>query len=281
MGNRSYEIETIIPYIPSLIYVSYSKYENDWKSIMHTHSATELLFITQGNGWLKTVNGEFPLITNSFVFIPPNMEHTEQSSETDPLEYYVLGISNITLLDEDYQRVSPVLEMGSSTEEIKEIFLSIYREIQNKRNSFELMAISHLLRLSTILSRRKKIKLEYATLHNLRYDLAPAKSFIDFNYAEQITLDEIVEQTNMSKYHFVREFSKAMGMTPMKYLAIRRIEETKKLLSSTSMSISEISQSVGFSSPSYFAQKFKSTMGMSPMEFKNTPKKTIITEYNI
>ena len=54
----------------------------------------------------------------------------------------------------------------------------------------------------------------------------------------------------------------------MEYLLEKRITESKKLLAGTEHSISDIADSVGFSSGSYFSQRFRLITGMTPLKFR-------------
>ena len=73
----------------------------------------------------------------------------------------------------------------------------------------------------------------------------------------------------MNKYYMAHEFKKYMGISPINYLIERRIKECKSLLRTTSLSIAEISETVGFSSQSYFSQMFKKNTNMTPKQFRD------------
>lgn len=258
--------------MPELMYVSYSKYERDWASVMHSHSTAEIIYVTGGNGTLKMRSGNFSLSDGDFVMIPPHIMHTETSSSETPLEYYVLGVANITVMMREEKSFSPILDLGSSRDEAKGYITQIYREMQEKREGYQMMMKSLLLHLTVMMMRRKKLELGFEESLNLKTDLANVKSYIDSHYANAITLDELAEIAIMSKFHLVREFTKALGTSPIEYLLERRIGEARILLSSTSMSISDIASSIGFSSASYFSQRFKLVTGTTPIEFRNSTR---------
>lgn len=66
------------------------------------------------------------------------------------------------------------------------------------------------------------------------------------------------------------EFKKYMHISPIQYLIERRIKECQSLLRTSSLSISEISETVGFSSQSYFSQIFKKTLGLTPLQYRQS-----------
>ncbi len=272
MSQTRYEVEQQKQQMPELMYVSYSKYERDWASVMHSHATAEIIYVTGGSGTLKMRSGNFSLSNGDFVMIPPHIMHTETSSSDAPLEYYVLGVANVTAMMREEESFTPILDLGSSKDEAKGYISQIYREMQEKREGYQMMMKSLLLQLTVMMMRRKKIELGFEESLNLKTDLANVKSYIDSHYANAITLDELAEIAIKSKYHLVREFTKALGTSPIEYLLERRIGEARILLSSTSMTISDIASSIGFSSASYFSQRFKLVTGTTPIEFRNSTR---------
>ena len=79
-----------------LLYVSTSKYEGDWQSILHSHPFSELFYVVNGNGTFVAEGSEFPVSRNDMVIINPHVQHTEKSLHTTPLEYIVLGIDGLS-----------------------------------------------------------------------------------------------------------------------------------------------------------------------------------------
>lgn len=99
-------------------------------------------------------------------------------------------------------------------------------------------------------------------------EIQRAVSYIEENYAEQLSIDDITEQIHVSKYYFIRLFKQYMGMTPYSYLINYRINQSKILLRTRNMSISEISAVTGFSDASNFINHFKKQTGQKPMEYR-------------
>ncbi|PRC60543.1 AraC family transcriptional regulator, partial [Mycobacterium sp. ITM-2017-0098] len=64
-----------------------------------------------------------------------------------------------------------------------------------------------------------------------------------------ITLDELAAQSTMSRRSYLRQFAKATGTTPIKWLIEQRIQASLSLLESSSLSIEQIAARVGFESP--------------------------------
>ncbi|PYI53352.1 helix-turn-helix domain-containing protein [Paenibacillus flagellatus] len=92
--------------------------------------------------------------------------------------------------------------------------------------------------------------------------------YIKENYKEDITLTDMAERANFSVSHFSALFKKHTGTSLINYVNGLKIEEAKKLLLSTSYSVSEITEIVGFSTTPYFSRVFKTTVGLSPLEYR-------------
>lgn len=96
--------------------------------------------------------------------------------------------------------------------------------------------------------------------------------YINSNFSQNLTLDNICTEIHMSKYHFCRKFKELMGITVMEYLLNTRIAAAKNFLSSTNTPISEISDRCGFSSVSYFCQAFKHNTGLTAIQYRKNLK---------
>jgi AraC family transcriptional regulator len=101
-------------------------------------------------------------------------------------------------------------------------------------------------------------------LHKLRQ----AKAYIDANLGEDLSVDAIARIVGMSPFHFAHAFRASMGQPPHKYVMQRRMDEAKSLLRGSSLTITEIAQRIGYSSPSHFCVGFHKLTRVSPSEFR-------------
>ncbi|MEU0532491.1 helix-turn-helix transcriptional regulator [Amycolatopsis tolypomycina] len=87
-------------------------------------------------------------------------------------------------------------------------------------------------------------------------------------YFEPITLSALASEVFVSPFHFSRIFAKATGVTPGRFLTAVRLFEAKRLLLTTSLTVSDIVCSVGYSSVGTFTSRFARAVGMTPTEYR-------------
>ncbi len=98
--------------------------------------------------------------------------------------------------------------------------------------------------------------------------VSKAIEYINLNYSNKISLDEICGSAYVSKHHLCRKFKATMGITVMEYILTTRIAVAKKMLAADDCSIGEISEACGFSSFAYFCQAFKKCTGISAKQYR-------------
>ena len=97
--------------------------------------------------------------------------------------------------------------------------------------------------------------------------LISAKHFIDNNYSDEVTLDDICKAACISRFHLIRSFRKLYGRTPYQYLTSVRINKAMELLKDN-VPVTEVCYAVGFSSSTAFTGLFKKKNGVPPVAFK-------------
>lgn len=99
--------------------------------------------------------------------------------------------------------------------------------------------------------------------------LIRAMDHINSSFASQISLEDMCAVSGVSKQYLCRLFREALNCRPMEYVAKRRIQAAKELLTGSDKSIEEIAAATGFCTASYFCKLFKRYEGITPSQFKN------------
>lgn len=101
--------------------------------------------------------------------------------------------------------------------------------------------------------------------------LLRAVDYIEENYTENITVDQLAAVCQMSTSRFFPCFKKAMGVTPVDYMNHVRVRMAIiALMHSEDFSIESISEKAGFESAAYFRRVFKRITGKTPREYRRT-----------
>ncbi len=93
-------------------------------------------------------------------------------------------------------------------------------------------------------------------------------SYLHEHYREPLTLQKLADLAYLSPTYFCHYFRKQTGKSPITFLNEYRIEQAARLLTSSSLSVSQIAVSVGFDNFSYFIRKFRACKHVSPTEYR-------------
>ena len=256
-----------------LLNVASARYGGDWHSVPHTHNHMELFFIVGGKGQFLIEDQLYPVDVNNLVIINPNVVHTEVSLNAQPLEYIVLGVDGIQLANRSNANGQFNILDHYESVEISGCMRNILREMELKNTGYEdvCQAYMEILIIRLMRSTSLSAPAEPQSISTNR-QCAAIRRYIDLHFKESLTLDQLAQEGHMNKYYLSHAFKREYGVSPINYMISRRIEESKYLLAETDLSMSQISQLLGFSSLSYFSQVFRRTQGASPMEYRQNAR---------
>lgn len=96
-----------------------------------------------------------------------------------------------------------------------------------------------------------------------------AQEFIEKNFSEKMTIDELALMFAIGRRHFERRFKKATNNTPSEYIQRVKVEAAKKKLEVGRKNVNEVMYEVGYSDTKAFRSVFKKVTGLLPMEYRN------------
>jgi len=255
-----------------LLYVTSAKYEGDWHSITHAHSFSELFLITGGRGQFL-VNGHYCQVReNDLVIINPHVEHTELSLASMPLEYIVLGIEGMRFVGKSTAVDGDEFRIPCSDGRIRQYMGLLLEEVQWKEPEHASICQNLLNIILICMLSYRQMGVSPAAAGYISPECAAVKRHIDSHFQEPITLEDLAEAAHQNKFYVAHAFRESFGVSPIRYLTERRVEESKNLLRNTNYPIGEVSAMSGFSSISVFSQTFKRTTHMSPSQYRKHAK---------
>jgi two-component system response regulator YesN len=101
------------------------------------------------------------------------------------------------------------------------------------------------------------------------YSVKKCLSFIQQNYAKNISLSDAAKNTELSHNYLSFIFKQETGINFNTYLSQFRVEQAKKLLASSNLRIYQVAEEVGFSNPYYFSKVFKEFTGLSCKQYRD------------
>ena len=111
--------------------------------------------------------------------------------------------------------------------------------------------------------KRRVVKNEY-----LDYEMDLAAQYFNDHYNTDINIEQYAASRGMSVSWFIRNFKEYSKITPMQYIVSIRIANAQVLLETTTYTVAEIGQIVGYDNPLYFSRIFHKQKGISPSGYR-------------
>lgn len=256
--------------------------------VNHWHTDFEFIYCSKGHIYYSVNGEEIKITEGEMMFVNSRQMHYTFQKDTVDCETYLLvahpglydwRVSEKYVKEVTASKVPPYIIMSIDNIREKQIIdcvVNIVRANQKDENGekafgyeLEIKALMYKLLMNLALrvqnmdnplSSASKKKLE--TMRRMT-------GFVQKNYAEKITLDDIAEAGIVCRSQACELFKRYMNKTPIEYLNDYRITKSTDMIAHTDMSITEISLACGFESSSYFTELFHRRMKMTPRDYRN------------
>jgi AraC family transcriptional regulator len=105
--------------------------------------------------------------------------------------------------------------------------------------------------------------------------------YIEERLGAKLTVEDIAAAIELSESHFGRAFKSTLGISPMVYVAARRIERAKCMIIDSAESLTDIALSCGFSDQSHLTKRFRRTVGVTPGQWRRSSASTAGSPDNV
>ena len=235
----------------------------------HFHEYYVFGLIDGGKRLLSCKNEEYHLQKNDIVVFNPEDNHSCRPVGNESLDYRGVNVPQETMirLTREITGESKLPTFSKNViydEEIANLLRSLHQLIITESHEFEkeelfFFLISHLLQKYGMILEKE--------MTNCSLEIEKACAYMEENYANRISLDELCSHVGMSKSTLLRAFTKCKGVTPYCYLENVRISKAKKLLEQGYV-LSEVAPLTGFSDQSHFTNYFSRFIGISPKTYR-------------
>ena len=106
------------------------------------------------------------------------------------------------------------------------------------------------------------------------------KILIEDNFAHHLDLSGMAKAVNLSPWRLAHLFKAEVGISPLRYLTLVRLQKARQYLETGFLTVREIGASVGIPNPSHFTRSFKAAYGSSPVQHRSAHFRIEVTREN-
>ncbi|MEG1879733.1 MAG: helix-turn-helix domain-containing protein [Oscillospiraceae bacterium] len=253
----------------------------------HWHKEIEILFVSKGRYKVSLNNKKFIAKTGDVIVCGSGDVHRCSHDESGSImcvlvfETDVIGkVYNKNRCVKNYISAADLEKYGLNLN-LQNGFSVIKEELATKGDYGKFVIEAELSKMWAYLSRNFKDDNNIKNIYNGVLDkLQNLLTYIDENYAEDITLEVAANLLNYSVFHFSKLFANLMGISFIKYLNIIRVEKAIELIMNTDKNFTDIGNLCGFNCTRSFNRQFKEVTGTTPSEFKKEEYKNSQEKFN-
>lgn len=228
----------------------------------------QILFCAGGSGILKYDNTTVRIENNCIFFLPADYPHEYYPEEIKWNTRYVAfdGYACLDIL-KGLNMTAPMVirvdELGALERLYDKIFVTLKSDKVYGNYTCSGLVYSYILEFHRLAS-DSSVK-GGAEKSNI---LMPALNYIDENFRDDFSMSALAKISGVSQQYLCRVFKQTMNLRPNEYVTRRRLNEAKRLLCETELSVSEVSAQSGFSDTGYFCTVFRRYESMTPIEYR-------------
>ena len=247
-----------------------------WSEKKHISGFCELIHIISGRVNVIMNRQRISAKSGDTVIIPSKTPHRDDFDISTGLEVFMINFS--WSCEEDYFSRFSCSSLPKMSEPLKESIANLVQhfrhEFINRDSHHTFIARVHmaeiLMKILASLAEKKKLlhageipRTDYGKQRRT-WILDRAREYLEKNYQNPVTLDEIAKELGVSPYHLSHIFSHESDFSLFEYLTSIRMKMAHKLLEEGRRSISEIAYETGFRNSNYFSKVFHRYFGLPP-----------------
>ena len=282
-----HKIENVID-VKELIALEYLDFEGKYKNYEEKHAFWEICYVEEGVITLSLDGEKTQLSAGELVFIAPDVVHSYTSEKGNQNRAFVVCFESFSVSMRSLASARFSLDEGQKKcidlviDESKNTFYmnssDLLEAVSNPNFGGAQAIILQLEYLILCLMRRLSSE-DGSAIVFLRDDRFYADlvnviiRYFSRHVNERITLDDVCSKVNYSRSFICKTFKEQTGETLFSYFNRMKMDEAKRLLTETSLSVTDIASRLGFSEVKYFCSLFKKLTGTTPVVYRERKEK--------
>lgn len=255
-----------------LLWVEKAEWPKGWGIRAHKHEYYHLFYFLSGDSDFIVGKQHYTVHKGACFIVPPETTHELQKTTGELVSAYEVKFSvSDSACAQSLREYGPAYEGTPTLEKliqfIVESGVSHVPDVADATEAALYTVITYFTRI--FFGRSQTVKdsqlIDTAGFSELTISII---IYIESNYAKQVNLDIIAENTGYNKNYICSAFKKDTGVTIIDYLNFVRIRQAIVYFSYSEMDISLTSARVGFANVSHFNRTFKKFTGISPSAYK-------------
>ncbi|MBX9975812.1 helix-turn-helix domain-containing protein [Cytobacillus firmus] len=255
--------------------IEYIKEEMQWQLEHQFTNQHILLAVVNGTGDLTIEKDRFRFKENKGYWIPPEFTFEMTADSPEALELYLF-------------RFDIILDSGTCGLKIEKNAFPSKREIPFYPSGKLISVCDRIFSWAAETDELERYrgqlafqKLMHIIMKNMRdipeqqSGMEKAKSYMEANFHEELSIEELAGIAEVSPKYFVDLFKKMAGCSAMDYLTGLRIDRAKQLMAQQHVKLRDIAHQVGYQDEFYFSRKFKQESGVTPTVYMKRRRRKI------
>ena len=230
-----------------------------------------LVSITNGGGVFENNHGTYPVESGSVLLLYPDEWHRyKPNDKTGWEEYWISFKGNYPefLMQKNFpDKTKPIIQIGPN-EQLQTLLQDVIKKIDIGILGYQQIVSGITLQILGILNFSHQNS-QYKVYNQDEELIRKATFFLNENFSEKIDLQLVAMDLPMGYSRFRKLFKALTGFSPNQYILSLRLEEAKKLLKISTLSINEIAHRCGFESVPHFCKFFHQKNYISASQFRN------------
>jgi AraC-like DNA-binding protein len=230
-------------------------------------------YIVKGKGSFQVGDIIYNLEAGQGFLICPNIVTYYQADSEDPWSYRWVGFQGLKaesyLKKANLSLYNPIFKYNSDNSLINCLDDMVNANLLMKNSDIRLLSLLYNF-IAILVENNPEDNYIRHNIDKREVYVQKAVEYIEKNYSRKISIQEISKSINLDRSYFGSIFKDYFNKSPQEFLIHFRFNKACDLMKNKSLSIADISRSVGYDDPLLFSKLFKKFKGLSPNKYRNT-----------